>query len=198
MSGIVGSLNTRGSGLINIGSATDGQVFTGTGAGLPVGFEAAAGGGKLLQVVFSNDCKVGYNTTSTTLADVTNTSDATWETSITPAATSSKILVLTTMWVHWGWATGNETNKTGELTLNEKIGSGSYTSIEAPSNIGTQYTGVISMFSWDTYVSYMHLRTTNTTDAVSYKFQFATSANGNWRVNSATAKSSVTLMEVGA
>jgi hypothetical protein len=44
MSGIVGSLNTRGSGLINIGSATDGQVFTGTGAGLPAGFEAAAGG----------------------------------------------------------------------------------------------------------------------------------------------------------
>ena len=43
MSGIVGSLNTRGSGLINIGSATDGQVFTGTGAGLPAGFEAAAG-----------------------------------------------------------------------------------------------------------------------------------------------------------
>ena len=45
MSGIVGGLNTRGSGLINIGSATDGQVFTGTGAGLPTGFEAAAGGG---------------------------------------------------------------------------------------------------------------------------------------------------------
>jgi hypothetical protein len=45
MSGIVGSLNTRGSGLINIGSASDGEVFTGTGAGLPAGFEAAAGGG---------------------------------------------------------------------------------------------------------------------------------------------------------
>jgi len=45
MSGIVGSLNTRGSGLINLGSAADGTVFTGTGAGLPVDFEAAAGGG---------------------------------------------------------------------------------------------------------------------------------------------------------
>ena len=59
MSGIVGSLNTRGSGLINIGSASDGNVFTGTGAGLPVGFEAAAGGGKILQSVW-------YNTTTIT------------------------------------------------------------------------------------------------------------------------------------
>ena len=56
MSGIVGSINTRGSGITNLGSATDGQVFTGTGAGLPAGFEAAAGGGGGLasQQVFIN------------------------------------------------------------------------------------------------------------------------------------------------
>jgi len=45
MSGIVGGINLRSSGLVNISSASDGSVFTGTGAGLPVGFEAAAGGG---------------------------------------------------------------------------------------------------------------------------------------------------------
>jgi|TARA_R110000796_G_scaffold84066_7_gene183518 hypothetical protein len=45
MSGIVGSINTRGSGLINLGSASDGQTLTGTGVGLPVGFEAAAAAG---------------------------------------------------------------------------------------------------------------------------------------------------------
>ena len=43
MSGIVGGINLRSSGLVNISSATDGQVFTGTGAGLPVGFEDAGG-----------------------------------------------------------------------------------------------------------------------------------------------------------
>ncbi len=43
MSGIVGGINLRSSGLVNISSAADGQVFTGTGAGLPVGFEAAGG-----------------------------------------------------------------------------------------------------------------------------------------------------------
>ena len=51
MSGIVGGINLRSSGLVNNSSATDGQVFTGTGAGLPAGFEAAAGGGKVLQIV---------------------------------------------------------------------------------------------------------------------------------------------------
>jgi len=42
MSGIVGGINLRSSGLVNTSSATDGQIYTGTGAGLPVGFEAAA------------------------------------------------------------------------------------------------------------------------------------------------------------
>ena len=55
MSGIVGGINLRSSGLVNISSATDGQVFTGTGAGLPVGFEAAAGGGKVQQIVYVLD-----------------------------------------------------------------------------------------------------------------------------------------------
>ena len=55
MSGIVGGINLRSSGLVNISSATDGQVFTGTGAGLPVGFEAAAGGGKVQQMVYVLD-----------------------------------------------------------------------------------------------------------------------------------------------
>ena len=45
MSGIVGGLSTRGSGQVNLGSAADGEVYTGTGAGLPVGFEETAGGG---------------------------------------------------------------------------------------------------------------------------------------------------------
>ena len=45
MSGIVGGINLRSSGLVNISSASDGQVFTGTGTGLPVGFEAIATAG---------------------------------------------------------------------------------------------------------------------------------------------------------
>jgi hypothetical protein len=100
MSGIVGSLNTRGSGLINLGSASDGQLFTGTGAGLPVGFEAAAGGGKLLQVVSTTKTDA-TSATVTTFTDIAGMSVA-----ITPAATSSKILV--TVWIQASSAANNQ------------------------------------------------------------------------------------------
>ena len=97
MSGIVGSLNTRGSGLINIGSATDGQVFTGTGAGLRVGFEDVAGGGKILQVVSAIKTDTA-SSTSTTFADVSGLSVTTG----TLASTSSRVLVMVSM-VGSGW-----------------------------------------------------------------------------------------------
>ena len=53
MSGIVGGINLRSSGLVNISSASDGTVFTGTGVGLPVDFEAAAGGGYTSEALVS-------------------------------------------------------------------------------------------------------------------------------------------------
>ncbi len=89
MSGIVGSyFNTRGSGVVaKLG--TDGQVFTSTGAGLSQGFEAAAGGGKIGQVVQT------VHTGTETLASATPTTIPNFTVSITPAATSSKILVMT-------------------------------------------------------------------------------------------------------
>ena len=70
MSGIVGGMNLRSSGLVNLGSAADGQVFTGTGAGLPVGFEAAAGGGKLLQCVAS-ELPTTVSATTSSFIDIT-------------------------------------------------------------------------------------------------------------------------------
>ena len=53
MSGIVGGFNNIASGLI-INSVSDGTVCTGTGAGLPVAFEAAAGAGRLLKMAYVN------------------------------------------------------------------------------------------------------------------------------------------------
>jgi len=88
MSGIVGSyFNTRGSGVVaKLG--TDGQVFTSTGAGLSQGFETAAGGGKINQVLQVLDTAV-QSTTSTSFEDISNmTLD------ITPSAADSKILIM--------------------------------------------------------------------------------------------------------
>ena len=91
MSGIVGSrFNTRGSGLVG-SLGTDGQVFTSAGAGTSAVFEAAAGGGKILQVVSTNKTDQFSESTSSGGHGslVTGLTVA-----ITPAATSSKILVL--------------------------------------------------------------------------------------------------------
>ena len=105
MSGIVGSyFNTRGSGVVaKLG--TDGQVFTSTGAGLSQGFEAAAGGGKIGQVV-QTVVSDTTNTTSTSYADISGMTVA-----ITPVATSSKILVNVSA------SLGTDPNRAGELKL---------------------------------------------------------------------------------
>ena len=96
MSGIVGSyFNTRGSGVVaKLG--TDGQLFTSSGAGVSQAFEAAAGGGKIGQVVqTAKTDQTSLGSTSpetTTFTDITGMSVA-----ITPTAASSKILILTSL-----------------------------------------------------------------------------------------------------
>ena len=89
MSGIVGSyFNTRGSGIVaKLG--TDGHVFTSTGAGLKQGFEAAAGGGKIGQIVSTTKTDIATYATQ----DWADIPDMTLD--ITPVATSSKILLMT-------------------------------------------------------------------------------------------------------
>ena len=89
MSGIVGSyFNTRGSGIVaKLG--TDGQVFTSSGAGVSQDFEAAAGGGKVLQVI-PGTLTSEFSTVSTTFVETGLTC------AITPSSTSSKILILVT------------------------------------------------------------------------------------------------------
>ncbi len=88
MSGIIGSYhNIRGSGIVNK-LGTDGQVFTSTGVGGTAGFEDAAGGGKIGQVVQTNKTDT-FTTTSTSFVDVTGLT-----VDITPSATSSKVLVI--------------------------------------------------------------------------------------------------------
>lgn len=99
MSGIVGGLNTRGSGLI-LSSATDGQVFMATGAGMSAGFEALATGGGVLQVKYG-EATAAFSTTSSTLTAITGMSVA-----ITPASSSNKILVIAQVGGFSGVGTG--------------------------------------------------------------------------------------------
>jgi len=68
-------------------TGTSGQVLTSGGTGVAPTFQTAAGGGKVLQVV-SGSTSTGVQSTSSTFADTGLTA------TITPSATSSKILVL--------------------------------------------------------------------------------------------------------
>jgi hypothetical protein len=80
---------------VAIATGSDGQVLTSTGAGSPPAFEAAAAGGKVLQLVTANTTT---NVTINTGTDATTGITA----AITPSATSSKIFVLIT----GTWAVG--------------------------------------------------------------------------------------------
>lgn len=198
MSGIVGGINLRSSGLVNISSATDGQIFTGTGVGLPVGFEAAAGGGKILQVLQADSTAVA-SSTSTSFADITDiTKD------ITPTATTSKILVI------------------ASLTLGSQSGWRSYVSLVRDSTeiwIGDagasrpRVTRQVRVASGDAMkdvpIMYLDPNTPgDTTTAITYKVQYKTEGSGSavylnrsWSDNSslgARAVSSIIVMEIGA
>ena len=72
---------------VAIATGSDGQVLTSAGAGQPPAFEAAAGGGKILQVQSMTYTSLVNNNTDTFAA--TGLTDT-----ITCAATSSKVLVM--------------------------------------------------------------------------------------------------------
>ena len=85
-----------------VGPGSDGEVLTSTGAGSPPAFEAAAGGGKVLQVVSTAKTDTYSSTSPDTFENITGFTVA-----ITPAATSSKVLVFVS--VGYSGSTGNNT-----------------------------------------------------------------------------------------
>ena len=120
MSGIVGSkLNTRGSGLVaKLG--TDGQILTSTGAGTQAAFEAAAGGGVVVQIVQTQKTDVtSFDTGSNaTFTDMSGLSCA-----ITPTKAGSKILIQVNLGV------GANSNVPGGFLLTADIDGAGYNSL---------------------------------------------------------------------
>ena len=89
MSGIVGSrFNTRGSGLVG-SLGTDGQVFTSSGAGTSANYEAAAGGGKILQCLGNT---IGNSGASQNVTTQTPTATGLLQ-AITPTSATNRILI---------------------------------------------------------------------------------------------------------
>jgi hypothetical protein len=197
MSGIVGGMNLRSSGLINLGSASDGQVFTGTGAGLPVGFEAAAGGGKCLQIVSS------INTSTASNAGATWTDIASLTVDITPASTSNTILV----WCMVSFCVGAVGNRGGLRVLREStaIGVGDAASARIQTTQAAAHISVSNSFNSNCVVIH---DSPSADSEITYKVQGQAQAGATWYVNQSIGDSdtdayqrtasSIVVMEISA
>ena len=180
MSGIVGSyFNTRGSGVVaKLGS--DGQVFTSTGAGLSQGFEAAAGGGKVLQAVTATDNTERSSTTASWI-----TADNTLSVNITPSATSSKVLVMTT------FNSGNVSGADTRYTINRDA-----------TNIGDATYGIVTTTHGDPNAMYATAAMTvldspSSTSALTYQV-YVYAGGGTAYINKYPTLGTITVMEIGA
>jgi hypothetical protein len=147
MSGIVGDNTARASGVI-----------------------AAAGGGKLLQVV--NTVKTDASTISTSWADISGLSVA-----ITPSATSSKIYISCSVMFYCG--------RLGFIKLLRDVGGAGFAdSAYIGDSAGSRrqcisFTG--QKYDWEnTCVNIGYLDTTNTTSEVTYKLQGLSSHATYW------------------
>ena len=179
---------------INLASNITGTLATGNGGTGATSFAP----GKLLQVV-NNSTTYGQQLTSTTYADVQSSSGTVWETAITPSATSSKILVQSSLNIY--------TASSGDSTIQEnrfnykglyKVGSGSYSAYATEEYYGFYYyQGAQKAILAPNTLTFSKLITPNTTSALTFKYQFAAySANGT-KVELGNSKSStITLSEI--
>ena len=144
---------------------------------------AAAGGGKVLQVVMGSTSTVASNST-TTFADTNLTA------SITPSATSSKVLVL----VAQNGCTASNGNAANALGLKLVRGATDIATIVAD---GMWTNTALLKFAFNYSISY--LDTPATTSATTYKTQFKNmSATAYVDVQSSSSLSTIILMEIGA
>ena len=193
---------------VNLASNVTGTLPVGNGGtAITSGFiNGTATPGKVLQVISSENA-YATSTTSGTLTDVLSSSGTTWETAITPSATSSKILVLVqanisssvgysmkgrlmrgSTPIHIGDAASNHPRATAEAT-------GTYNNVDNSYNAAQ--------------VNMMYLDSPSTTSATTYKVQYASYATYVVYINrsgadldtagyDARTASSITLMEVSA
>ena len=146
-------------------------------------------GGKVLQVVSSENA-YQHSTTSTSYIDFLSASSTTWETAITPSATSSKIIIMANILLTWE-VSGNANNR-GNVQVLSKTGSGSYSALQ--SGMGGNYDygggGVQSRQRWQI----QYLISPSTTSAVTVKFQFKSSSGATTNFNDGGINDSVCIL----
>jgi hypothetical protein len=190
----------NGSALARLGAGTAGQALITNGTGANPSWGSVAGG-KVLQWT-STYITARYSSSSTSFADFSGLPTF----SITPSATSSKIVLISSLTGHC--------NNWNLLKYQRKIGSGSYANFGLPTTATGSQTNAHFAGFFDTDANiiqsshWTYLDTPNTTSEVTYKLQGLsynpttiyinrTSGDANYtQVGSTT--SSVMLLEIGA
>jgi hypothetical protein len=181
--------SSSGSTPARLGIGTVGQVLTvNSGATAPEWATPASGGGKVLQVVFASSTTT-KSSTSTTYADTDITA------TITPSSASSKVLVMV---VH---AAAGKNGDASNGLLQVKLMRGA-TEISNSGDVFGNNNVSHPNFSELTMVE---LDSPATTSATTYKTQYRSPNGGsggavinNYYNTSGQAKSTITLMEIGA
>ena len=162
------------------GIGTTGQILTVSG-GVPT-WSTPAGGGKVLQVV------AGYTSTATTSSSSTYI-DTTLTASITPSATTSKILIFVSQ-NGLVKSAGNASNGIGLRLLRNTTALQGFAYEQLQTN-----TTIVNKGS----ASLGYLDSPNTTSSVTYKTDMANTGSNNASVTAnENCGSSIILMEIGA
>jgi len=130
--------------------------------------------GKVLQVVEGSF--TGHTTTvaSTTAVDLESASSTTWETAITPSATSNKILISASIPTNV-YQSNSQNDQRANIKMDGKIGSGSYASLIPNQRYGSyDYSNGTSTSN---VVSFNFLWSPSTTSECKVKFMIATTTS---------------------
>lgn len=178
--------SSSGSTPARLGIGTTGQVLTVNG-GVPT-WATPAGGGKVLQVVTATTA-VQASSTSTTYANTGLSA------TITPSATTSKILVLVNQNGIGKWS-GSGSDASTRLQIKLQRGT---TDIALMAN-SAGYNSVANTYNMVGGTGIAYVDSPATTSATTYKTQFACSSGsvGNVFVQFFDEVSTITLLEIGA
>jgi hypothetical protein len=158
-----------------VATGTDGQVLTSTGAGSAPVFEALPSSGKVLQVVNST-----YDTQVSSVGDTGLTA------SITPSSTSSKVLVFVSQ-----NGCARAAHSAGGIVLILYRASTILCRFEEQISLAGSSAFITSSASSTTF-----LDSPSSTSSVTYKTTMGSTSGGMY-VQYASAKSTMTLMEIG-
>jgi len=168
--------------VLDIGTPSDGTVTTAKLAddAVTAAKLASGAGGKVLQVVTATD-STERSTTSSSLVTASNTLSV----DITPAATSSKVLVITTF---------NSGNSSGSDTR--------YTIKRDSTDIGDTSEGIVATTHADANLMYATaamsvLDSPSSTSALTYQV-YLKAAGGTGYINKGGTLGTITVMEIGA